>query len=188
MQFAKPVGESLFLFVFALVYALIEIEIEGPDGWAKNLPTPQNFCFHLSLYHVYMILLACIVICGFVYFRDTKECLEDNTRSTEYRVRSVVSRVLFMLVAFFLLQDFLWFVMNPSYTVCKYSAQHISWHSPWYFGLPWFNFVGFGLLALAVLISPERSNMLFSIVVLGSLLGLSVAVAPTYHSFYVSHH
>src|SRR5918911_5602389 len=29
----------LLLFVYALLFALVEIEIEGPDGWAEKLPT-----------------------------------------------------------------------------------------------------------------------------------------------------
>ena len=29
----------VFLFVYALLFALVEIEIEGPYGWAERLPT-----------------------------------------------------------------------------------------------------------------------------------------------------
>ena len=29
----------LFLFGYALLFALAEIEIEGPHGWAERLPT-----------------------------------------------------------------------------------------------------------------------------------------------------
>ena len=48
--------ESLFICIFALLYALLEIEIEGQDGWAKNLPTPQIF-LHFTQYHVIMNLI-----------------------------------------------------------------------------------------------------------------------------------
>jgi hypothetical protein len=30
---------TLLLFAYALLFALVEIEIEGKDGWAMNLPT-----------------------------------------------------------------------------------------------------------------------------------------------------
>src|SRR5437762_293551 len=30
---------SLLLFAYALLFALVEIEIEGPHGWAEKLPT-----------------------------------------------------------------------------------------------------------------------------------------------------
>ena len=30
---------ALFLFGYALLFALVEIEIEGPHGWAERLPT-----------------------------------------------------------------------------------------------------------------------------------------------------
>jgi len=30
---------SIFVFILSLIFALLEIEIEGKNGWAKNLPT-----------------------------------------------------------------------------------------------------------------------------------------------------
>ena len=180
--------DAAFLFVFIVIYALIEIEIEGPDGWAKNLPTPKNFLFHLSLYHVYMVTLAILIICAFVYYRDTKQCLEDDEKSTMYKIRSVVSRILFMAVAFFLLQDFIWFVLNPSFTVSKYTSEHIQWHTSWFMGIPVFNYVGLAFIVLAFIISPERGDMLASAVTLVCLLVLTVLLSPLYHKFYINSH
>ena len=35
---------SIFVFVFSLIYSLMEIEIEGKHGWCKELPTAKNVC------------------------------------------------------------------------------------------------------------------------------------------------
>jgi hypothetical protein len=36
---AEVVFRVLFLFGYALLFAAVEIEIEGPHGWAERLPT-----------------------------------------------------------------------------------------------------------------------------------------------------
>ena len=79
---ASGAHDALFVWLFALVFAMIEIEVEGKDGWAKNLPTPKNVLAHLSLYHIYMILLAVVVVSGFVYFRYQKPCTAINPNRT----------------------------------------------------------------------------------------------------------
>jgi len=37
--FLAALPRIAFLFGFALLFALVEIEIEGADGWASKLPT-----------------------------------------------------------------------------------------------------------------------------------------------------
>ena len=143
MRLWRAAIDSSFVFVLALVYAAIEIEIEGPDGWAKNLPTPQNFLGHLSLYHVYMIFLAVCILSGFYYFRNTaiktesSHVVEPKKRpNLALRILTVIGQILWMLIFFFLIQDLLWFVLNPSYTINGYCASKIPWHTPWLWGIP----------------------------------------------------
>src|SRR5512138_3257381 len=38
-ELAAALPGSLLLFAYALLFALVEIEIEGQDGWAMKLPT-----------------------------------------------------------------------------------------------------------------------------------------------------
>ena len=38
-QIVATLPGTLLLFAYALLFALVEIEIEGKDGWAINLPT-----------------------------------------------------------------------------------------------------------------------------------------------------
>lgn len=172
------VGDGIFLVLFALVYAWIEIEIEGPSGWAKNLPTPQKVAGHLSLYHVYMVLLAAVVIGGLLHYRAHK---------TDWK--HVCGEFVFLLVIFFLAQDFLWFVMNPGYTVLGYRESLIPWHSHWVLGIPLFNYVGAAVLCVLLFLMPGSRKRLS--VTLGTcaagVLAL-VCASPAYHLFYNRSH
>ena len=63
-MFDDVVNFSFILFI-SLIYALIEIEIEGKNGWMKNLPTPYVVRFgdkNMTLYHIYMLLFMRIFI------------------------------------------------------------------------------------------------------------------------------
>ena len=51
---------SIFVFVFSLIYSLMEIEIEGKNGWCKELPTAKNVCKDFTLYHLLMNVLIII--------------------------------------------------------------------------------------------------------------------------------
>ena len=184
---------SLFVFLFAVFFALIEIEVEGTEGWAKNLPTARNIIGHLTLYHVYMILLAVLIITGFVYFQHTalcSDCTVDETppksiwHKTVWPALRVTFKAVFHIIAYFLIQDFLWFVLNPGYTVAKYAKTHIPWHKPWWGGIPAFNFVGIGamfVLASLTLFDPALTSSTFAYIL---FLCLAVAAAPLYHMFY----
>ncbi|MBI4036842.1 hypothetical protein HY385_00245, partial [Candidatus Daviesbacteria bacterium] len=43
---------NIYLFLMATVLAILEIQIEGKHGWAKNLPTwrPKSQSFFVKLY------------------------------------------------------------------------------------------------------------------------------------------
>lgn len=180
----RAIIDSSFVYVFALLYACIEIEIEGPNGWCKNLPTAKNVIGHFSLYHIYMVVLALTIISGFIYFRESS-C---ETESPARRCRRALSRFVFLATIFFLFQDFLWFVLNPAFTLANYSEMSIPWHSPWYAGMPWFNYVGLGLAAVALCISPERRALATSGAAALLLLGVTVILSPLYHRFYTALH
>lgn len=183
MWIIRSATDAFILFLFATLYACIEIEIEGPNGWAANLPTAKNFLGHLTLYHVYMVALAAIIVSGFAYYRSSKPC-KDATKSTFTKLRAGVANIVFMLTLFFLLQDFLWFVLNPSFTIKKYTSSYIPWHKPWFAGIPWFVYVGGAMLLLAFVISPDRKELAVCGTTSGLLLGGIIAAAPLYHKFY----
>lgn len=183
---ATDICDGVFIVLFALVYAWIEIEIEGPNGWAKQLPTPQKVLAHLSLYHVYMVVLAALVIGGVLYYREK---MTESSEKIWIRGLKILGEFIFLLILFFLAQDFLWFVMNPSYTVLRYSKAFVPWHSHWILGVPLFNYIGLAMLGILVALLHGRRKRLG--ITLGTCVGgvaLLVCASPLYHMFYNRSH
>jgi hypothetical protein len=58
-------------------------------------------------------------------------------------------RVIGFVIIFFLIEDFLWFVLNPAFGIRRFRREHIWWHAPtWWWIMPrdyWvFSIVGCG--------------------------------------------
>ena len=200
-QLQKGACTSLFVFLFAVIFALIEIEIEGTEGWAKNLPTAKNVVGHLTLYHVYMVALATLIVCGFMYFKHTRSSCaavacgapKPNTNTPRKQQTAfqkvwptlrIVLQTVFHLIAYFLIQDFLWFVFNPGFTLARYNQASIPWHKHWWGGTPAFNFVGVGVLGLILTLSMFDGELVLSSAFYLGFLLLACASAPLYHLFY----
>lgn len=116
----------------AIVFALLEIQIEGPDGWARKLPTWRRRPWFMEIlpggkkeltgYHLYLWIFL------FVYPRIVFVFTPWS-----------VSKELFLwsyIVFVMLLEDFLWFVLNPYFGMKKFRKEHIPWHADWRMGIP----------------------------------------------------
>lgn len=117
----------LKMFIYTLItsfaIAKLEIQIEGEFGWAEKLPTwrLKNWVTnlfgqsHITGYHTWLtVSIFLLSHMGFVIGLPWSV-------STEL-----------MLTAFFLIgtiiEDYLWFILNPHYGWDKFSAYHINWH------------------------------------------------------------
>lgn len=117
----------LFVFLAALLFAKLEIQIEGKHGWAENLPTwrVQKDWFKflpagkkpLTGYHFYFWLLLFVIFHFVLLYTPWSIKLEFFILS---------SYVLTLWV-----EDFLWFVLNPYYGIRKFNKKNISWHKKW---------------------------------------------------------
>ena len=136
-----------YLLIAAFVFARLEIEIEGPDGWAANLPTWRicnkwtNLLYGsrpLTGYHLWVQAFVFVLVhapfgMGFAKWSWMGEM-----------------RVIGFLILFFLVEDFLWFVLNPAFGLKKFRREHIWWHAPtWWWIMPRDYWV-FGALGLAM--------------------------------------
>ena len=125
------VGE---LFAMAGFFALVEIQVEGADGWAAKLPTWKidNALTRrlisgkpLTGYHfwLFLFMLAAVHLpygLGLVQF----------DLSTELRI-------LAFFILFWILEDFLWFVFNPAFGIRAFRKDRIWWHEPaWWWVMP----------------------------------------------------
>lgn len=118
-----------FWFLVAFLLAALEVEIEGPNGWASALPTARienRLVLFLvrpffggrpvTLYHAYLFSLL------FVFSHAAFIQGLDITWRYECRILS----------SFFLLAvtwDYLWFVLNPAFGPDKFAREHVAWHA-----------------------------------------------------------
>jgi len=127
----SALGAHIFFLVLLLassaVFAMLEIQIEGPEGWAKHLPTWRidnritRILFDskpMTGYHFYALLfLFCI---GHLPYA---------VAALSYSW-AVELRILAFMCFFWVVEDFFWFLLNPAYGLTKFRAEHIWWHRP----------------------------------------------------------
>ena len=137
-------GLLAFMVVMGAILALWEIQIEGKDGWAANLPAwriGKGWVLKLTGgrpltgYHLYMTLFLLGIIhltCFFTAWSWRLECL---------------------LIGFYLgmvlLEDFMWFVFNPQYGIKSFRKGKIPWHNTWWGPVPSFYWI---LLAVVIVL------------------------------------
>lgn len=110
-----------FVIIVAILLSKVEIEIENKDGYAKNLPVTWRasnkwvkLFFTGTSYHLYMgLFLLALVHLPFVV----------GLEWTLSREALVLSFLAFITVA----EDFLWFVLNPAYSIRKFKRTDIPW-------------------------------------------------------------
>jgi hypothetical protein len=148
----EPGAHGLLLFawlgIMAFAFAKLEIHIEGPHGWARDLPTWriegkrwQKILFGgrpITGYHVWALSsMAILFHLGPVL-----------TGAISWRMEA---RILGCLALFWVLEDFLWFVMNPAYGLKRFREDKISWHKHWVGSVP-VEYIVFGILGLGMVI------------------------------------
>lgn len=154
---------NIYIFVLASVLAILEIQIEGPHGWAQNLPTwrPKNSKSKLNRlyskfmsgrettgYHITMFTFVFLILhLPYVF------TLPFNLYNW--------SMTLSMFLIFIVLWDYLWFVYNPHYPLKQFNKEKIWWHKQWLLSAPrdyYFSFLlSAGVLLPAVLFYDDAS-------------------------------
>jgi len=122
------------LFCLAALLAALEVQIEGPHGWAANLPTwriDNRFTRAmlsgrpLTGYHFYLF--------SFVFLFVHWPFMSGLTHWTVAGEMHVLS---FNLL-FWVLEDFLWFIFNPAFGLAKFHYLEVWWHAPtWWWIAP----------------------------------------------------
>jgi hypothetical protein len=144
---------AAYVLVTAFVFARLEIQIEGSNGWAANLPTWRisnkwtNLFYGgrpLTGYHLWVqVFVFLMVHCPFALgFHEWSWAGE--------------IRVIAFVILFFLVEDFLWFVMNPAFGLRRFKREHIWWHAKsWWWIMPRDYWV-FGALAITMYVGVTR--------------------------------
>ena len=182
---------NLLLFVYALLFSLVEIEIEGKDGWAINLPTwyrrrpwyARVYAFLLSGkpltgYHVVMFFIPFASFhIGLAFGQPWSWALE--------------ARMLASYLVWNVTWDFLWFVLNPAYGWGRFRKGQIWWHDKAWLGRLPIDYVNALWLSFAIAALPclrgNNTPLYQHAIFVPTLLVLIVAVAlaaPLYQRWY----
>ncbi len=124
----------LYIVLGCVVWAWLEINIEGPDGWAGKAPTwryKSRWWMKLSGgkpltgYHVFFNLSQ-------LWFLHLIFIL---TRHWTWSLELVIMGC-FVLMG--VVEDFLWFALNPYWGLKRFRREEIWWHrnQPWFCRVP----------------------------------------------------
>lgn len=123
----------LTIALLAAMFAQIEIQIEGGTGWAASLPTwriEKHWLLDLlwgsramTGYHAWVFpFIALMFHFPLVFIGHWSWRAE--------------ARVLGLVMVFWIVEDFLWFVMNPAFGLAHFAPLFATWHKHWLWGAP----------------------------------------------------
>ncbi|MBN1607794.1 MAG: hypothetical protein JW940_14245 [Polyangiaceae bacterium] len=192
IELLDTLPSTLFLFVYAMLFAMVEIEIEGRDGWAMNLPTwfrrspwyARACAFLISGkpltgYHAVMLFVPLVSFhLGLAFGQQWSWGLE--------------ARILSSYLIWNVTWDLLWFLFNPAYGWARFRKGEIWWHSrAWVGRLPidyvnalWLSFV---VAALPWLLRGNAGHLLRHVIYVATmilLVVLAACAAPLYRRWY----
>lgn len=123
----------LWVVLLAYFFANIEIQIEGADGWATSLPTwriEEHWLLDvfwgsraMTGYHAWVFPFIALVFHLPIFFIG------------QWSLR-LECRILACIMVFWVVEDFLWFVLNPAYGVERFTPETVAWHKYWLWGAP----------------------------------------------------
>ncbi len=133
--------------MLAYVFAKVEIQIEGQHGWATRLPTWRierhkllDIFFGgrpLTGYHAWMLFFMLLIF----HFPAV---------ATWTWSWPLEARMLACMIVFWILEDALWFLLNPYWGWRKFRPSDAMWHKRWLWWLP-LDYWVFGVVAAGLL-------------------------------------
>ncbi|HZX49589.1 MAG TPA: hypothetical protein VFE94_00355 [Candidatus Paceibacterota bacterium] len=158
---------ALFWFLVAMLFAAIEIEIEGKHGWAEK--TSTWFRTKGLAARLYGLAMGGKPLTGYHLFMFFLPLLVVHSHFVMGVPWSVEAELLALALYFVWMPtwDFLWFVLNPYYGVKKFKKQKVWWHarSHWLFNITPLDYLfGWGLsvvLAVAATLVADDLRLVF---------------------------
>ena len=167
-----------FVLTFATLWSWMEVEIEGPTGWAMNLPTSCAF-FGWTWYHMSMNCIILLV-------------LHRSLWSLHYE-RGVLKLARFVIYTalWYVVEDFMWFALNPHFGLIKYNKTGIPWHTNkvWVMGTFIENWIVLTvwLVAVALEYRVRQSSYLFKDLTIAlGFIGMACVCSFSYPGYYSS--
>jgi hypothetical protein len=183
----------LFLFGYALLFALVEIEIEGPNGWAERLPTwfrtttPVARLYGLFMrgkpltgYHAVMFVLP-LWSFHIGFFAGVAWSWAGEA--------ATLAAYMVWVVAW----DLIWFLLNPRFGWGRFRKGEVWWHGRTWIGRFPIDYWSALAVSLGVAASAQLSTGDFGVLarhvalcaVFVALTAASAAAAPRYMRWYL---
>lgn len=156
---ARGLYGPIFLFVMVgilgFLFAMTEIQIEGAGGWAANLPT-----WRIEKHPILDILWEGKPVTGYHVWVFSFMAVVFHLPIAIYGRFSLRTEVrcIGSLMFFWIIEDLLWFVLNPAFGLARLKPQFVPWHKTWFLGFP-LDYTVFGFLgALLMIMSFMRKR------------------------------
>jgi hypothetical protein len=183
----------LFLFGYALLFALVEIEIEGPNGWAERLPTwfrtttPVARLYGLFMrgkpltgYHAVMFVLP-LWSFHIGFFAGVAWSWAGEA--------ATLAAYMVWVVAW----DLIWFLLNPRFGWGRFRKGEVWWHGRTWIGHFPIDYWSALVVSIGVAASAQLSTGDFGVLarhvalcaVFVALTAASAAAAPRYMRWYL---
>lgn len=152
---AQPLLMLAWVILLGFFFAQVEIQIEGPAGWAASLPTwrIENHWLldifwggrPMTGYHAWVFPFVALFFHFPVFlFWQWSWRLE--------------ARIVACILLFWITEDFLWFVMNPAYGLARFDPAHIPWHKHWFSVAPTDYWASLGVAFLLLWVSYRNTR------------------------------
>lgn len=133
-ELAQVLALLAALLLLAYCFAMLEIQIEGSDGgWAANLPTwriEKHWLLDvffggrpLTGYHAWALSFMLLM------FHFPLLLVWQCSWALE-------ARIMGSFMAFWIVEDFLWFLLNPGWGWKRFTKAEVRWHKHWLLGFP----------------------------------------------------
>ena len=129
----QPVLLLLWVALLGFFFANFEIQVEGGQGWATGLPT-----WRIEHHWVLDIIWGGRALTGYHFWVFSFMALVFHLPVFATGRWSLImeARVLGSVMVFWIVEDFLWFALNPAYGLSRFRPACIPWHHVWLLGLP----------------------------------------------------
>ncbi len=187
--------QIIFWFSLSLLFALMEVELEGKYGWSEKSQTwyrvkghyPKIISFllggkPLNGYHIFMFPIV-LLISHAHFFMGVEWTL----------VNELIALAIYF--AWAPLWDYLWFVLNPHYGIKNFDKNKVWWFSKshWIFNIVALEQISQWVLSIVLVVfaSFHEKNfgiLLSHLILLGGFFTLTIftifVIAPIYKNWY----
>jgi hypothetical protein len=130
------VSRTLFLFFLALLFAALEVEIEGKNGWAAGLPT--WFRLRPPIARLYGRIMGGKPLTGYhaVMFVLPPVCFHFPYFAGAPWTPAAEALTIAEYAAWVSVWDFWWFLLNPAFGWKRFRPENVWWHKRWVARMP----------------------------------------------------